>query len=154
MKATKGKVVRFKQMPIPVFITPPANPSLTRACVQGFEIWEERSNGIVRFVQIDSPERARIKVVWGHLGASPNPQDCGMGAHTVTSWQPNPTKAKSGFGLNKLAGSKYVVPPQVIEVNLDLIHAKPQDVRLRLLQNLIAHELGHALGILSHSSDG
>lgn len=156
MRATKGKVVRFRQMPIPVYIAPAPDPSLARACVHGFETWEERSGGIVRFVQIDEPERARIKVVWGHLGVSSNPQDCSMGAHTVTKWQANGTKR---IDFNKLSapflkgGGKYAVPPQVIEVNLDLIYSKSEEIRMLLLQNVVAHELGHALGILSHSPD-
>jgi hypothetical protein len=156
MRATQGKVVRFKQMPIPVYIAPAPDPSLARACVHGFEAWEERSGGIVRFVQIDEPKRARIKVVWGHLGVSSNPKDCSMGAHTVTKWQTNGTKK---IDFNKLSapflkgGAKNAVPPQVIEVNLDLIYSKSEEIRMRLLQNVVAHELGHALGILSHSQD-
>jgi hypothetical protein len=156
MRATQGKVVRFRQMPIPVYIAPAPDPSLARACVHGFETWEERSGGIVRFVQIDEPERARIKVVWGHLGVSSNPADCSMGAHTVTKWQANGTKK---IDLNKLSapflkgGARYIVPPQVIEVNLDLIYSKSEEIRMLLLQNVVAHELGHALGILSHSPE-
>lgn len=154
MRATKGKVVRFKQMPIPVYISPSPEPSFASACVHSFEMWEERSHGIVRFVQVDLQAKARIRVIWGHLGVSNAPGDCTMGAHTVTRWQPPSAKSRSGIGIPMPrigSGNKYVVPPQVIEVNLDLIYSKPADIRSRLLKNVIAHELGHALGILSHS---
>ena len=77
-----------------------------------------------------------------------------MGAHTVTKWQTSGAKI---IDFNKLSapfvkgGAKNSVPPQVIEVNLDLIYSKSEEIRMRLLQNVVAHELGHALGILSHS---
>jgi Predicted Zn-dependent protease len=50
-------------------------------------------------------------------------------------------------------GAKYTVPPQEIEVNLDLIYSKVPEARFLLTKNIIAHELGHALGLLGHSPD-
>jgi hypothetical protein len=158
MAATKNKVMRFKQMPVRVYITPGPQRLLTRACIHGFEIWEERTDGIVRFVQVDDASRARIKVVWMHLGGSGNRGGCNVGARTISQWGGDTASSSGptagGIPLSLLGNSaKSAAPPQVIEVNLDFIFAKPEDVRMLLLQNLIAHELGHALGILSHSPE-
>ncbi|MBU6450296.1 MAG: matrixin family metalloprotease [Cyanobacteria bacterium REEB67] len=50
-------------------------------------------------------------------------------------------------------GPKYTVPPQMIEVNLDVIYDHEEDVRLPLLKNIATHEAGHALGMLGHSQN-
>jgi len=153
LKATKGKVVRFKQMPIPVFVSALPETSFGLALTGAFEVWEQHLNGLVRFVQVDSPQRARIKVLWEHLGVGAG--DCTLGAHTTTSWRLSRAGDHSGLSISGFAiparGAKFSVPPQTIEVNVDLIYAKPQEVRLRFLKNVVAHELGHALGILAHS---
>ncbi|HEY9784083.1 MAG TPA: matrixin family metalloprotease [Candidatus Obscuribacterales bacterium] len=156
-KATKNRVFRFKSMPIPVYITPYPDLGFTEACLRGFDEWETRSQGLVSFVQVDEPSKARVQVVWKHMGIDPNNVDCALGGHTITKWTMRPGASVlpvSTLGLPLILpklGPKYSVPPQVIEVNLDLVNAREDDVRLIVLQNIVTHELGHAMGILGHS---
>jgi hypothetical protein len=158
LATTKNKVIRFKRMPVPVFIAPGPDRLFTQACIGGFEMWEEKSQGLIRFVQVDDPDRARIKVTWGHAGASTSRGNRNVGARTMTKWTDDYSSPSAlsigGIPLPLLGtSSKYAARPQVIEVNLDFIYSKPEDLRMPLLQNVIAHELGHTLGILAHSPD-
>jgi hypothetical protein len=159
MQATRGRVFRFKTMPIPVFITPYKETRFTDACIKGFEDWEEKTQGAVRFVQVDDPEKARIRVIWSHLGMASDDKGCTLGAHTITQWKQRPPGSLAVVGVGPVPvpvyvpklGPKYSVKPQVIEINLDLIMSKHPEIRYLILQNVVAHELGHALGLLGHS---
>ncbi|HEY9775183.1 MAG TPA: matrixin family metalloprotease [Planktothrix sp.] len=153
---TAGRVFHFKTMPVPVYITPfQDDPRFTAACIGGFEAWEEGSDGLVRFVQVNDANEARIKVTWKRLGLADDHGMGALGAHTTTQWKAD---GKSLMHLGSVPlpipfRDHYDVPPQVIEVNLDVIYSRDAETRPLLLRNIVTHELGHALGIIGHSSN-
>jgi hypothetical protein len=158
-KAAKGKNIRFKTMPVPVYIQPYPDRGFVNCVVRAFESWEMRTDGVVKFTQIDNPNQARIQVVWKHLGGDKDGSGCLLGAHTLLKYTSRGNGSLSFIGVGAVPvpiyiprlGPKYSVPPQVMEVNLDLIMTKDATVKYHCLENIVTHELGHALGLLGHS---
>ncbi len=156
-QSSKGHILHFMQFPISVYIADYNDKGYLKSAFDAFKNWENESNGIVNFNFVSDPNLARIKVIWSRLGTTTNNSNCALGAHTITKFYQNDTNQSGWFVVNNLplkssnASQKYTVPPQIIEVNLDLISSKPSNIRLLVLKNILTHEIGHALGLLGHS---
>jgi hypothetical protein len=132
-----GLTMRFSKMPIPIYIDASGQPDLLQICQSALNMWEGRSNYLVRFNSVSNPGQARIIVKFHHRGfnASGSPK----GAVTHLDW--------------KLVEGVYRVPPQIVDINLDVAQDRTPEQRTILLTNLFAHEVGHALGMVGHSTE-
>ncbi len=153
LSAAGNRVFRFTSMPITVHINDFPDRDFMNAVKRGLTVWELATNGLVRFVLVDDPQQARLQIGWKHLGTSIDSSGCTLAAHTLAKYPAGNVRSSNCAQSAATGQGQTQAPAQSIDINLDLIMSKQPDVRLRILQNLVSHESGHALGLLGHSSN-
>ena len=145
--ASRDRTLHFTEMPIPIYIDPTAQPDVAQMCLTALHRWEVMTHQMVRFEVVPTPGQARILVRLHHQGfnASGTPK----GAVTHIDWKlRNGHRNRASDGDN----TAYLVPPQIIDVNLDIVGDRLPEAKRFLLTNVFSHEIGHALGLLGHST--
>ncbi|MCY4552845.1 MAG: tetratricopeptide repeat protein [Candidatus Poribacteria bacterium] len=144
---SQGRITRFTQMPIRVYISPvlkdsPYLPEIRYAMQE----WHTASDGDIRFEETEAPQNADIRVSWGHSGLHTDFQDMRLGSAELT----------------RLKDTKQIVaqepdepnasPPFTVEVILMLEgDGTIGELSQEEMRTVCLHEFGHAIGLWGHS---
>jgi hypothetical protein len=181
-KVTDGKVVRWGRFPIRVYFEEPKADSkesalykaeYKAAALKGFEVWKERTDGFVKFLEIKNPLSADVIVNWTepYVDRFADPDKAPdvyktytppKRSHLMTAVQMASMFTPGYFSLVPQAAAaglqyqqykKMAVIQEESKVYLGLAPTKslqPEAATL-LIQNMAAKEFGHALGLKGSS---
>lgn len=165
-----GRITRFTQMPIHVYISPvieesPYLPELRYAMQE----WETTSEGLIRFKETDTPKEADIRVSWGYSSLI-DVHDTRLGSAQLRRLQDTtktfshatgytdidkPTQ-QSAVDNNKATESTENNPANkenfMVEIILMLEGDKAiTELSQEEMRTVCLHEFAHALGLWGHS---
>ena len=158
---SQGRVTRFTQMPIRVYISPvlkdsPYLPEIRYA----MQAWHNASGGDIRFEEIDTPKDADIRVSWGHTGFLADFQDTRLGSAELTRLKDSVQIGTFSNGMD--VGSITAVEDRetdtayeisfMVEVILMLEgYGTVGELSQEEMRTVCVHEFGHAIGLWGHS---
>ena len=126
-----GRITRFVEMPITVYITPALQASYLPALRYAMRQWEAVSDGKIQFQELRTSKDADIWVRWGH-GETAN-MDMTYGKAELTRHRTGDFSVEIILSLPKLSASEKLSREEARTVCL--------------------HEFGHAIGLWGHSPD-
>ena len=144
---SEGRITRFTQMPIRVYISPvlkesPYLPEIRYA----MQTWGTVSDGDIRFEETETPQNANIRVSWGHNALYNGFQDMRLGSAQLTRL--HDTKQTVVEPLTETAAS----PPFTVEIILMLEgDGTIGELSQEEMRTVCLHEFGHAIGLWGHS---
>ena len=157
-----GRITRFTQMPIRVYISPilkdsPYLPEIRHA----MQAWHTVSEGDIRFEEIETPQNADIRVSWGHSGIFSEFQDMRLGSAELTRrdtrdagriWASTPQKTLTDTKQMVAQEPADASPPFTVEVILMLEgDGTIGELSQEEMRTVCLHEFGHAIGLWGHS---
>ena len=135
-----GRITRFTQMPIKVFISSvikesPYLPEIRYAMRE----WETASEKLIQFQEIDTPDNADIRVSWGYSSL--------MDIHD--------TRLGSAR-LKRMTNQQATDIDNEVNINVEIIlMLEGDDIITELsegeMRTVCLHEFGHAIGLWGHS---
>ena len=164
---SQGRITRFTQMPIRVYISPILKESQYLPEIRyAMQEWHIASNGDIRFEEIETPQNADIRVSWGHSGLHTDFQDMRLGsaeltrrntqAKTLTDTKQMTEKNENGtfssFRVVQDPAGPDASPPFTVEVILMLEgDGTIGELSQKEMRTVCLHEFGHAIGLWGHS---
>ena len=149
-----GRITRFTQMPIRVYISPvlkesPYLPEIRHA----MQTWHTVSDGDIRFEETETPQDVDIRVSWGHSGIFSEFQDMRLGSAELTR---RDTQAKTLKETQQTVAQEpstpAVSPPFTVEIILMLEgDGTIGELSHEEMRTVCLHEFGHAIGLWGHS---
>lgn len=173
MYVNQGKVIRWKNMPIKVFLPAGNNityrPDYRKAAIRAFDLWKVKTNGAVDYILIDDPKKANIIVTW--QDNFPEAENIGGQTSTQAGYNLNQNVAGNlistsslfvpgyyGYAaslLGALVGGIGNTKPKIREVKLRIGTLPSMKLNntaaMNLIESIASHEFGHAIGLSSHS---
>ncbi len=137
-QVTQGGVFKWpkSKMPIPVFIgsgekVPGYSFDFDEAFRSALDEWESKSEGLVSFTIVDSPEASDIDVTWTD----------NLHSKALSSEAGNTSIISGADGIMKARMNLLTIDP----------YERGRARGKRQLRNICLHEIGHALGLNGHS---
>ena len=158
-----GRITRFTQMPIKVYISPvikesPYLPELRYAMRE----WETTVEGLIRFQETDIPMNADIRVSWGYSSLM-DIHDTRLGSAQLRRLQdktksfPHPTEYTNIDGQTQqdsINDNQTAANTNNIRVEIILMLEGDKtitELSQKEMRTVCLHEFGHALGLWGHS---
>ena len=151
---SQGRITRFTQMPIRVYISPILKESQYLPEIRyAMQEWHTASNGDIRFEETETPQNVDIRVSWGHSGLHTDFQDMRLGSAELTRRN---TQAKTLKDTKQMVvqdpAATDASPPFTVEVILMLEgDGTIGELSQKEMRTVCLHEFGHAIGLWGHS---
>lgn len=144
---SQGRITRFTQMPIRVYISPvltdsPYLPEIRYA----MQVWHTVTNGDIQFEETETPQNADIRIGWGHSGLHSDFHDMRLGSAILKRRQ-NTTQPVTHDSTHLTASTPFTV-----EIILMLEgDGSIGELSVEEMRTVCLHEFAHALGLWGHS---